>query len=66
MIVELRTPTRTVELDGPMAVTALLARLGIPRETVLVIRDGTLVPGAAMLEASDRVEVRSVISGGAR
>ena len=66
MIGELRNPTRTVELDGPMAVTALLARLGIPRETVLVSRDGTLVPGDAMLEASDRVEVRSVISGGAR
>ena len=66
MTVELRNPTRTVELDGPMAVTALLARLGVPRETVLVIRDGTLVPGDAMLEASDRVEVRSVISGGAR
>jgi len=66
VIVELRNPTRTVELDGPMAVTALLARLGIPRETVLVIRDETLVPGDAMLEASDRVEVRSVISGGAR
>ncbi len=66
MIVELRNPTRTVEMDGPMAVTALLARLGIPRETVLVIRGGTLVPGDAMLEASDRVEVRSVISGGAR
>ena len=49
-----------------MAVTALLARLGIPREAVLVIRDGTLVPGDAMLEAGDRVEVRSVISGGAR
>ena len=66
MIVELRNPTRTLELDGPMAVTALLARLGIPRETVLVIRDGTLVPGDAMLEGSDRVEVRSVIAGGAR
>ena len=66
MIVDLRNPTRTLELAGPMAVTALLARLGIPRETVLVIRDGTLVPGDAMLEAGARVEVRSVISGGAR
>ena len=66
MIVDLRNQTRTLELDGPMAVTALLPRLGIPREAVLVIRDGTLVPGDAMLEAGDRVEVRSVISGGAR
>ena len=66
MIVELRNPARTVELDGPMAVTALLTRLGMHRDAVLVIRDGTLVPGDAMLEASDRVEVRSVISGGAR
>ena len=66
MIVELRNPTRTLELDGPMAVTALLARLGIPREAVLVIRDGTLAPGDAMLEAGDRVEGRAVISGGAR
>ena len=49
-----------------MAVTALLARLGIPREAVLVIRDGTLVPRDAMLEAGDRGEVRAVISGGAR
>lgn len=66
MIVELRNPERTVEMDGPMAVIALLARLGIPRESVLVIREGTLVPGDAMLGREDRIEIRSVISGGAR
>ncbi len=66
MIVQLRNPTRTLEMDGPMAVTALLARLDIPRESVLVIREGTLVPGDAMLDRDDSIEIRSVISGGAR
>ena len=66
MQVELRNPSRTMELEGPMAVTALLARLSLNRESVLVIRDGTLVPGDAMLADSDRVEIRSVISGGSR
>jgi|TARA_B100000749_G_scaffold265091_1_gene239918 sulfur carrier protein len=66
VIVRLRNPTRTLEMDGPMAVTALLARLDIPRESVLVIREGTLVPGDAMLGRDDSIEIRSVISGGAR
>jgi len=53
-----------MEFDGPIAVTALLARLSLNREAVLVIRDGTLVPGDAMLADGDHVEIRSVISGG--
>ena len=66
MIVRLRNPTRTLETDGPIAVTALLARLDIPRESVLVIREGILVPGDTMLGRDDSIEIRSVISGGAR
>ncbi len=65
MKVQLRNPSRTVEFDGPISIVALLQRLGLQREEVLVIRSGTLVPGDAMLDDADEVEVRPVISGGA-
>jgi sulfur carrier protein ThiS len=60
----LRNPSRELEVPGPISVAALLNRVGVVREAVLVIRDGTLVPGDAMLADTDVVEVRPVISGG--
>jgi sulfur carrier protein len=43
----------------------VLERLGINRESVLVIRDGTIVPGDERVEDDEAIEVRPVISGGA-
>jgi len=65
MKVLLRNPKRELEVDGPVRVNALLARLEINRESVIVIRGDTLVPGDAVLEDDDVVEIRPVISGGA-
>lgn len=66
MKVLLRNPRRELEVPGPIAVQALLERLSINRESVLVIRSDTLVTGDAMLAETDVVEIRPVISGGSR
>jgi sulfur carrier protein len=63
--VTLRNPRRTIEVQGPISVSALLNRLELNRESVLVIRGDTLVPGDARLEDADEIEIRPVISGGA-
>ncbi|HZM31611.1 MAG TPA: MoaD/ThiS family protein [Acidimicrobiales bacterium] len=65
MRVLLRNPRRELDVDGPVSVTALLVRLELNRESVLVVRGDTLVPGDAVLADDDVVEIRPVISGGA-
>lgn len=66
MRVQLRNPKRVIDLPGPIRVDALLERLDLNRESHLVIVDGTLVPGDALIADHSSVEVRPVISGGAR
>jgi sulfur carrier protein len=61
----LRNPRREVDVEGPTTVVALLERLDINPESVLVIRDDELVPRDARLTDADRIEVRPVVSGGA-
>jgi sulfur carrier protein len=65
MRVLLRNPRRELELAGPMTVAKLLGKLDLHRESVLVVRGDTLVPGDALLDDADTIEIRPVISGGA-
>jgi len=51
-------------MAGPMSVVALLQKLDLNRESVLVICADTIVPGDAVLADGDTVEIRPVISGG--
>lgn len=64
MKVLLRNPRREIEVPGPITVVRLLNQLELNRESVLVIRDATLVPGDALLDDGDSIEIRPVISGG--
>ncbi len=64
MIVRLRQPTREIEVDGVHTVNQLLDRLELNRESFLVIRNGTLVPGDGRLADDDVIEIRPVVSGG--
>jgi sulfur carrier protein len=65
MKVVLRNPRREVEIPGPTTVIALLARLELNPESVLVIQGDTLVTRDARLADEDVVEIRPVTSGGA-
>ena len=55
---------RLLMLAGPLTVAKLLNQLDLNRESVLVVRGDTLVPGDAVLGDDDVIEIRPVISGG--
>lgn len=64
MLVRLRQPKREITVDGVSTVNQLLDSLEMNRESFLVIRNGTLVPGDGRLDDSDTIEIRPVVSGG--
>jgi sulfur carrier protein len=66
MKVRLRNPRREVDVPGPLRVAALLRRLDVNPESVLVIKGDTLVTREDELGDDDEVEIRPVISGGAQ
>jgi sulfur carrier protein len=66
MRVRLRNPDRQVELSGPRNVRDVLSELSIDPDTVLVIRDRTLLTWEERVAPEDEIEIRPVISGGGR
>lgn len=66
MKVTLRNPDREVQVRGGRPVNAILDELGIAADTVLVIRAGELITREVPVRDEDELEIRPVISGGAR
>ena len=66
MKVVLRNPRREVEVAGNRRVKDVLRELQIIPETVLVIRGDDLITTDQMVRDDDVIELRPVMSGGAR
>ena len=66
MKVVLRNPRREVEVTGNRRVKDVLRELNIIPETVLVIRGDDLITTDQMVRDEDVIELRPVMSGGAR
>ena len=66
MKVVLRNPRRELEVPAPGTVAQLLTDLDVVPEAVLVIRNDTLATRDERLHEEDVVEIRPVVSGGAR
>jgi sulfur carrier protein len=64
MKVVLRNPRRELEMAAPRNVAQLLVDLDFVPESVLVIRNDTLVTRDEPLVDADVVEIRPVVSGG--
>jgi sulfur carrier protein ThiS len=62
--VKLRNPDREMDVAGNRKVREVLAGLSIDPDTVLVIRDGSLLIEEDRVEEGDSLEIRPVISGG--
>ena len=63
---KLRNPDREVELAGGRKIHDVLGELGINPDTVLVIRERELLTREDRVGDADVIEIRPVISGGAR
>ncbi len=66
MKVILRNPRREVEVAGGRRVKDVLRELDILPETVLVIRGDELITADQVVRDTDTIELRPVMSGGAR
>ena len=64
MNVHLTNPRKIVEVQGPTRVRDLLQHLNLIPEAYLVIRGDELVTEDELLQDSDSIEIRAVISGG--
>jgi len=64
--VVLRNPRREIEVAGNRRVKDVLRELDVLPETVLVIRGDELLTADQVVRADDMIELRPVMSGGAR
>jgi sulfur carrier protein ThiS len=64
MRITLLPQRQQIEIEGRRRVADILRQLGLLPGTVMVIRGAELVMDDDVVEATDTIEIRNVISGG--
>lgn len=64
MLITLLPQRKRIEIEGRRRVADILRQLGLLPGTVMVIRGDELVTDEEVVEATDTIEIRNVISGG--
>ena len=64
MKIHLSHPSRDIDIQGPKRVRELFKELQLIPEAYLVIRNNDLVTEDEVLQDTDHIEIRPVISGG--
>ncbi len=64
MQIKLLPQNQTLTFPGSMIVSVLLKKLDLLPESVMVIRGSSLLTEEERVQADDKIEIRSVISGG--
>ena len=64
MLIKLHPQNQTFTFPGSMIVSVLLKKLDLLPESVMVIRGSSLLTEEERVQADDKIEIRSVISGG--
>jgi len=64
MTIKIKLRDREYQLEGELSLNKALKRLNIPNNSILAIRNGSLLTEDEILRDNDQIELVAVISGG--
>ena len=64
MEVIIEKTAKNIELDFTGTARSLLEKLSVNPETVLIVKDGTLITEDDAVDNAEKIELLSVVSGG--
>jgi sulfur carrier protein ThiS len=64
MTIKIKVRNHEYQLEGELSLNKALKRLNIPNNSILAIRNGSLLTEDEILRDNDQIELVEVISGG--
>lgn len=64
MTIKIKVRDHEYQLEGELSLNKALKRLNIPNNSILAIRNGSLLTEDEILRENDQIELVAIISGG--